>query len=55
MSLKTVVNLPTVGNNKKNFERKHLFFVGIFKATVEKSRIRAAVIQWYRSADPDPY
>jgi hypothetical protein len=64
LSLKTEVNtlpIPSKSNKQKN-EKKTYFFVGILKATEEKSRIppppriqirsRKSVV---RSADPDPY
>ncbi len=56
LSLKTVGNVPTMGNKQNNF-RKNLFFVGILKAD-EKSRIRILYPVYTTDtssvADPDP-
>jgi hypothetical protein len=41
---------------QKVISKNPLFFVGILKATDERSSIRSgSVNQWYGSVDPDPY
>jgi hypothetical protein len=53
--MKTDVNVPKVSYKQHNLDKK-LFFVGILKATEEKSGSGSkSVNQWYGSADPGPY
>jgi hypothetical protein len=55
LALKTNVNVPTVKINKETWG-KNYFFVGILKATEEKSRLRNRdPVVLYGSADLDPY
>jgi hypothetical protein len=48
--MKTDVNVILKSNKQKIFE-KNLFFVGILKATGEKSRIRSRILSHYTAAD----
>jgi hypothetical protein len=52
LSLKTVVNVPLIGNKQKKSLNK-IFFVSISKATEEKCRIQIRD-QVSRSKDSDP-
>jgi len=54
LSLKTNVKVPWACKKLKNLGRQNLLSVSILKVTEEKSGSES-VIQWYGSADPDPY
>jgi hypothetical protein len=51
LSLKFDVNVPTVSNMQKNGER---FWLLASEMPLKKRAGSGSVIQWYRSADPDP-
>jgi hypothetical protein len=44
LSLKTDVNVTAVGNKQENVEKRNLFFVGILKATDEKTGILIRIL-----------